>query len=745
MKKKKEHQIFFNFLYSYVIVLLIPILLFTNIVYFSLKRTLINNMIETSKVSAIGVQNQFDQIIDYTTITSNVIKTNKYFYSSEIKNFGGASIYIDKLMNKLTSLDENFSELLFYNKDNEMIYSSSNYNINFYFNNVFVTNEINIKEKLNQIEHCRWVGMRRVKYHNKDTYVASYLYPFEKVFTKDKNNVKSMLLFNMDLMKIKELLNPIIAIKDSHAIIVYDNEPILADSPQIFNGYKSNSVNTEDLIITIEGKEYYRINTKTVNNISVICLIPKSYIYNITSNILLLYALPLLLSIILGILIIHYSLKHNYRPISSLVKRSAQIDKEIPQSLNELEKAVYVMENLNTYNNSIISDNKLLKLNKFILRLVNSSNEYCNTKSFERYCDDLGIEFASKYYCCTVLSVECMEVNKDRISSMTHKNYDDRYTIITTENIENNSLICIVASDKENFEYIKEFIVEYAATLEEGSMYYAGIGNFVDNINEIELSYRQAYSSMLNADEHLNVAIYNSQTKYYSKNLINKYLKENEQLYQSVVMKDINKSILSINNISNIVNATKESSIINMMIQNLLLNIYKAFDLIDNNIEKLDSLFLKDKSDKMYDSQTAIILLQDIKEIIVSLNKEKANNRSSNRVSSIGRDIEYILLYINNNYHNYNFSIKLLASELGISVSNLSHYFKREKGINISEYINSLRLDEAKRLLLETDLTLTEIAKRINYSHVSSFTKKFKISENMTPREYRNLNKLSRI
>ena len=48
-----------------------------------------------------------------------------------------------------------------------------------------------------------------------------------------------------------------------------------------------------------------------------------------------------------------------------------------------------------------------------------------------------------------------------------------------------------------------------------------------------------------------------------------------------------------------------------------------------------------------------------------------------------------------------------------------------------------LRLDEAKRLMATTDLTLAEIAARLGYCNAAYFTNIFRDAESVTPKEWR--------
>ena len=67
----------------------------------------------------------------------------------------------------------------------------------------------------------------------------------------------------------------------------------------------------------------------------------------------------------------------------------------------------------------------------------------------------------------------------------------------------------------------------------------------------------------------------------------------------------------------------------------------------------------------------------------------------------------------------------------------LTHLFKEYSGISPIQYIIFKRMEKAKQLLCETDLSVRENARRTGYAETNSFLKTFKKTENMTPSEYR--------
>ncbi len=78
-----------------------------------------------------------------------------------------------------------------------------------------------------------------------------------------------------------------------------------------------------------------------------------------------------------------------------------------------------------------------------------------------------------------------------------------------------------------------------------------------------------------------------------------------------------------------------------------------------------------------------------------------------------------------------------VAQAVHFSSYYVSRLFKEELGMNFIEYLTRIRVEEAKRLLLETSQTVSEIAASVGYQDPSYFTKVFKKIEGQTPTEFR--------
>ena len=86
--------------------------------------------------------------------------------------------------------------------------------------------------------------------------------------------------------------------------------------------------------------------------------------------------------------------------------------------------------------------------------------------------------------------------------------------------------------------------------------------------------------------------------------------------------------------------------------------------------------------------------------------------------------------------------IHRLAERFSVSETSLKNYFKSVYGQNISDYMRTLRMNLAAKLLSETTLPVSEISNRVGYTKQGKFAAVFKAYTGMSPLEYRRNEKL---
>lgn len=99
--------------------------------------------------------------------------------------------------------------------------------------------------------------------------------------------------------------------------------------------------------------------------------------------------------------------------------------------------------------------------------------------------------------------------------------------------------------------------------------------------------------------------------------------------------------------------------------------------------------------------------------------------------------IKNIYNEINKHYLSYNVSLNFVAGNIGLSPSYVTKIFKEATGYSVKEYIDLKKMQKAKELLSDTQLSLGDISTQIGFLDTQSFCRKFKAMEGMTPNSYR--------
>ena|GEM_PF-2652433 len=98
--------------------------------------------------------------------------------------------------------------------------------------------------------------------------------------------------------------------------------------------------------------------------------------------------------------------------------------------------------------------------------------------------------------------------------------------------------------------------------------------------------------------------------------------------------------------------------------------------------------------------------------------------------------VDYVLAYMER-HSGEDISQEDIASKLNISIGYMGKYIKNKTGKTFSEYLEDIRINKAKVILVETDDKIHEIAAQVGYHNANSFTRMFKRITGFTPGEYR--------
>ncbi|QTL97372.1 helix-turn-helix domain-containing protein [Iocasia frigidifontis] len=91
--------------------------------------------------------------------------------------------------------------------------------------------------------------------------------------------------------------------------------------------------------------------------------------------------------------------------------------------------------------------------------------------------------------------------------------------------------------------------------------------------------------------------------------------------------------------------------------------------------------------------------------------------------------------YLNQHFQE-DISIEKMCSEIGISFNKFNELFKENMKIKPGHYLIELRMNQARKLLSKSDISVSEVAYQVGYNSLSSFIKRFKAYFKITPKQF---------
>ena len=127
-----------------------------------------------------------------------------------------------------------------------------------------------------------------------------------------------------------------------------------------------------------------------------------------------------------------------------------------------------------------------------------------------------------------------------------------------------------------------------------------------------------------------------------------------------------------------------------------------------------------------------VIVLQDIVSALINLIFDYF--KFEDRIAPLEK-VHKILIYCNENYKN-DISVKKMSKDLYISECVISKIFSSTLHTNFNTHINSLRLEDAKQLMQNRELSMAEIAMKSGFNTIRAFNHAFRKKFGMPPRDY---------
>ncbi len=165
-------------------------------------------------------------------------------------------------------------------------------------------------------------------------------------------------------------------------------------------------------------------------------------------------------------------------------------------------------------------------------------------------------------------------------------------------------------------------------------------------------------------------------------------------------------------------------------VKTIILTAYNDFDFAQKAIQLgvVDYILKPARPSELYNSiNKAFNLFQGVNDDFMTV--------SSSSKSPL---IDAAMNYIHKNFTK-NINLESVASHVYLNPQYFSRYFKNHTGINFIDYLSQIRIQEAKKLLLSTDKSISNISLTVGYIDPSYFSKVFIKYEGLSPHKYRSV------
>lgn len=160
---------------------------------------------------------------------------------------------------------------------------------------------------------------------------------------------------------------------------------------------------------------------------------------------------------------------------------------------------------------------------------------------------------------------------------------------------------------------------------------------------------------------------------------------------------------------------------------------YFMFDLASTVVKTVKEISAEEPVERLFGCETVAELQEEITQTL-SVVCKRIQSKTGNRSYELSRSITE---FVNSHYGDVNLNVAMVAEHLGITPSYMSKLFKEQTGETLPDYINKVRLEQAKVLLRDDKLSISDAAVRVGYVNSNALIRSFKKYEGVTPGKYK--------
>ncbi len=416
--------------------------------------------------------------------------------------------------------------------------------------------------------------------------------------------------------------------------------------------------------------------------------------------------------------------------LNSLNKTATQIDKERKQ-----------LSDISRLREELKSNEALIK-KEFLNNLVHGSVE---TNTIMQKCNELGINLISRYYKVLISRIESRSGNNQ--TQQEACSLLNSYSTAINEAVSffhhSNLLVCIfkgsTQAELDDNTFRAAETISHIATKNDDCIVFTAIGKTVEHLSQLEISYEDAKRILQANSTSKENRIISSDDLTDSKSgetsadvLLD--LNEGDPLVDKLkyaakgdIQRIIEESMELIKK-----NPDQFSVFASYLLVDLIFAVSKLVEKLGGNIKELNPEILQRKfiDEAVSDEKRFIKTLEQVLSFALDYRDSKVTGKYADVILKAKKFIE-------ENYADQNTTLTSVAEEVALSPNHFSTIFSQECKTTFIEYLTNVRLENAKRLMRETDMKGYDIAYECGFSDPHYFSYIFKKNTGLSPREYK--------
>ena len=202
-----------------------------------------------------------------------------------------------------------------------------------------------------------------------------------------------------------------------------------------------------------------------------------------------------------------------------------------------------------------------------------------------------------------------------------------------------------------------------------------------------------------------------------------------EQLYSRIMDMIRGREAININNICALFSGTLPMDSVSLktirqMMEKILMTVQNVQQICKLYDERCKELFRQNWS-------TLDEFCSELMDYVIILHERYQMEKTNSAITDM------VIKYINENFTSPGIGVATIAEHFNVSSGYLSKILRQSEGISIPEYINRLRVERAKELLLSEEYTVETVAEKCGFLSGNVFIKSFKKEVGVTPGMYR--------